>query len=389
MQSPLFGRRIHITGSIDKNPDVASKVDVESAREFVGELVGQLIKKGATFVVPVDAEPLRGSDDLPICFDWLVWETINRNLKNRPSEACTPLAIAIQHDKNKDQIPEKFQNLWDGLAGSDCVEIKNVAEWNMASKRMEEQSRWGDILIAIGGDEGVLYLANRYHEAGKPIIPLNLPLCEKSKGARKIFSHGLSNGSKQLFETSKEKDEDTWLNLINFPERKPTLEILPTLIKLLESLNRPKAFAVRLLDSDDSDDTDFNDVDFFFETVVEPVISEELRYDLVTIDLNHVHESASIGQEIFRNLHKSSIAICDITGGRPNCFIELGYALGRNIPTILTARKGTEHPFDVKLFSAHHWDPNENIGEKKLSFQKHLKTVENRKPLVPTDLLIK
>ena len=385
MQSPLFGRRIHITGSIDKNPDVASKVDVESARELVDELVGQLIKKGATFVVPVDAEPLRKSDNLPICFDWLVWETIKKYLENRPSEACTPLAIAIQHDKNKDQIPEKFQNLWDGLAERDCIEIKNVAEWNMASKRMEEQSRWGDILIAIGGDEGVLYLANRYHEAGKPIIPLNLPLCEKSKGARKIFSHGLSNGSKQLFETSKKKDEDTWLNLINFPERKTISDRASTLIKLLESLNRPKAFAVRLLDSDDAD---FNDVEIFFETVVKPVISEKLRYDLVTINLNHVHESASIGQEVFENLHKSSIAICDITGGRPNCFIELGYALGRNIPTILTAREHTPLPFDVSVFFAHLWETEKSPNYKKQKFREHLDAVKNRKPLVPEKLLI-
>ena len=385
MRSPLFGRRIHITGSIDENLDVASTKNVESARELVDELVGQLMQKGATFVVPVDAEPSRKSDNLPICFDWLVWKAINNNLKNTARDVPMPLAIAIQHDKTKEQIPDEYLNLWDNLRKSNFLKIESVAEWNMASKRMEEQSRWGDILIAIGGDEGVLYLANRYHEAGKPIIPLNLPLCKKDKGARRLFNHGLSGNSKQLFKTSGERDEGNWLNLIDLTQRKPTLEILPTLIELLESLNRPKAFAVRLLDSDDAD---FNDVDFFFETVVEPVISEELGYKLVTIDLNHVHESASIGQEIFENLHKSSIAICDITGGRPNCFIELGYALGRNIPTILTARKGIEHPFDVKLFSAHHWDPDRSIDEEKRLFQKHVETVKNRKPLVPEELLI-
>ena len=42
----------------------------------------------------------------------------------------------------------------------------------MASKRMEAQARWGDILIAIGGGEGVLFLANLYHDAGKPVIPV-------------------------------------------------------------------------------------------------------------------------------------------------------------------------------------------------------------------------
>ena len=68
MPLPLLGRRVHISGSIHDNVDIASKKEVERAQDFVRELVVALLKDGATFVVPIDAEPTRKADDLPICF---------------------------------------------------------------------------------------------------------------------------------------------------------------------------------------------------------------------------------------------------------------------------------------------------------------------------------
>ena len=54
--------------------------DVEKARELVRALVKELVKRGANFVIPVDAEPVRKSDSLPICFDWLIWKMIKDKL---------------------------------------------------------------------------------------------------------------------------------------------------------------------------------------------------------------------------------------------------------------------------------------------------------------------
>jgi hypothetical protein len=51
-RSPLFGRRIHIAGSIDTDPAVASAADVDAARDFVTLLTAELLALGATFVVP-------------------------------------------------------------------------------------------------------------------------------------------------------------------------------------------------------------------------------------------------------------------------------------------------------------------------------------------------
>jgi hypothetical protein len=62
---PLFGRRIHISGSVIDDAAIASASDVNAARE----LVAGLVKRGANFVIPVDAEPVRKCDGLAICFD--------------------------------------------------------------------------------------------------------------------------------------------------------------------------------------------------------------------------------------------------------------------------------------------------------------------------------
>lgn len=386
MQNPLLGRRIHIAGSISKDVNIASAESVKDARELVSALVKELIKLGAVFVVPVDVENLREDDKLPICFDWLIWQTIKDNLHLRPAGAPLPLVVAVQHHKTEEQIPSQFHELWDSLRESDLVKIENAANWNMASKRMEAQARWGDVLISLGGDEGILLLANLYHQAGKPVIPINLPLCDPTKGARKLFNYGLtSDATQRLFRTKGAVDSHAWLNRINFPARKPTVERTKTVVELLEALEKPKAFVVRLLNDSNED---YVDVENFFQTVVRPVISDEFGYDLVTIDSNHAYENSSIVQEIFGNLHSSSLVIADITGMRPNCFIELGYALGRNIPTLLTAKKGTQHPFDVSVFYGHHWQADGLASDKKAAFKKHWEAIKNRAPLVPTNPLI-
>ena len=110
-RSPLFGRRVHIAGSIVEDAAVAAAADVEQARELVAALVKELVKRGANFVIPVDAEPVRKGDSLPICFDWLVWKMIKDNLALRPANVSGSLAVAVQHHKSEDQIPAEYAGL--------------------------------------------------------------------------------------------------------------------------------------------------------------------------------------------------------------------------------------------------------------------------------------
>ena len=385
-RSSLFGRRIHIAGSISCDAAVATPDEVQATRELVKGLVIDLIKRGATFVVPVDAEKLREGDDLPICFDWLIWQTLYENLARRPSGAPDPLAIAVQHHKNEGQIPPEFEQLWDDLRASDLVQIENVSHWNMNSKRMEAQARWGDILIALGGSDGILFLANLYHDAGKPVVPLNAAITPPDTGARLIFSRvGLSNSDAQRLFQANDYSAHTWINRINFTPRKPVSERVSMIIDLLETLEKPRAFVVRLLDPKCED---YEDVETFFKEVVRPIIENELGYKMTVIDGSQPYEHPRIDQEIFAKLHRSRVVLADITGMRPNCFIELGYALGRGLTTMLTVKEGNQHPFDISTLAALHWKTSGTTEDRRQAFRAHWATIQNRPPLVPAEPLI-
>lgn len=384
--SSLFGRRVHIAGSIASDPKIAAVEDVAKARDLVVALVKKLMRCGANFVVPVDAEPVRAADDEPICFDWLIWTTIKDNLSLRPANASGILAVAVQHHKSEDQIPSEYTGLWDELRSSSWVTVENAAHWNMNSKRMEAQARLGDILIALGGTEGVLYLANLYNDAGKPVVPLNLKICPESSGARKLYSYGLtSTHTHRLFRVSDDGDPHDWINRIQFPARQNVHDRVEVLVDLLENLERPLAFAIRLLNPGVEE---FKDVDSFFDTVVQPVIEDELGYRLVVVDGVQAFEEARIDQDIFAKLHRSRVVIADVTGSRPNCFLEMGYALGRNLPTMVMAREGTKLPFDITTFAGLLWKTDGTGKERRREFKEHWHAIRNRPSLVPAEPLI-
>jgi hypothetical protein len=175
------------------------------------------------------------------------------------------------------------------------------------------------------------------------------------------------------------------LNRIRFPARQATAERVAELVELLESLERPRAFAVRLLNPDLPE---YADVQDFFDTVVQPVVEGELGYRLVMIDGRQAYEHARIDEEIFAKLHRSSVVFADITGVRSNCFLELGYALGRGLPTMVMAREGGSLPFDITTFSGLHWSTKGSAEDRRRAFREHWKAIRNRPPLVPAEPLI-
>lgn len=384
-RSPLFGRRIHIAGSIASDPTDAPAVEVARAREFVAALIPELVERGATFVVPVDAEKQRLTDQMPICFDWLVWQQLAKSLPLRPSGAPNPLAVAVQHHKTEAQVPAEHVRLWDGLRGTDLVQIENVSHWNMASRRLEAQARWGDVLLALGGSEGTLFLANLYHDAGKPVVPLDNAICAAGTGARRLFALGLSStDSDRLFRPTT-LTPHTWMNRVNFAERHDVGHRVDTVTQLLEALEPPQAFAVRLLNTSHAS---YQSVESFFATVVQPIVEGDLGYKMAVVDGKQSLEYARMDQEIFAKLYRSSVVLCDLTGQRPNCLLELGYALGRGLPTMVMAMEGEQLPFDLGTFAGFFWNPDDPVDEQRRKFMNHWNAIQTRPPLVPSAPLI-
>lgn len=378
----LLNRRIHIAGSVDPSPDVASADAIEDARSYLKTLVREMIKAGATFVVPVDANPVR-EDGQPRLFDWLILQTIKDNAHLRPpqgQQSGQPLVVAVQHHKNELQIPDEQLELWRYYKDApNMMRLESAHRWNMNSKRMDIQSSHGDILITLGGDEGVLYLADLYHETGRPVIPLNAVLTSRDKGSLRLWDLAIPNTeTPRFFKVDPPHQAHDLLLRTSFATRDSMDRRVEALMTLLTALRRPLAFAVRLLNPDHQD---YQDVENFYSGVVQPV-AEEFGYTFKVIDGSHV-EGPDIAQQIFENLHNSGVAIVDMTGERPNCFIELGYALGRGLPVLINARKGVRAPFDVEHISTNFWTfETSTIPAQREQFRKYWIANENRRSVV-------
>jgi hypothetical protein len=153
----------------------------------------------------------------------------------------------------------------------------------------------------------------------------------------------------------------------------------------MEALEPPTAFLVRLLNEEHED---YTQVQEFFDLVVQPVLEKDLGYKLVVINVEHSIEHSRIDQEIFSKLHRARVVLADLTGSRPNCFLELGYALGRQLPTMVCVREGSSPPFDLHTLAAHHWKASGPVDVRRRAFRTHWDAIQTRPPLVPSEPLI-
>jgi nucleoside 2-deoxyribosyltransferase len=77
-------------------------------------------------------------------------------------------------------------------------------------------------------------------------------------------------------------------------------------------------------------------------------------------------ESGSLERIIPRvekGIRGSGIVIADVSEGSPNVFYEVGFARALGKDVIMTARKGTELPFDVGDIPAIFWEIQDDLKE--------------------------
>ena len=73
-----------------------------------------------------------------------------------------------------------------------------------------------------------------------------------------------------------------------------------------------------------------------------------------------VEDKNTIGRIVPRilwQLRESAFVIADLTDLRPNVLFELGYAIALDKPVVMTAKRDTELPFDVRDMPTVFWDP--------------------------------
>ncbi len=380
----LSGRRIHIVGSADPTADERKLGYVHS---LVSELTSALAAEGANFVIPFGKEPLLTdrAGGPSIIFDWTVADAVFRAHSAGIAQASGPngtLVATLATSKTDGHIPTSRRLIYDRLREANSISIDFLEPgWSAGAVIRSRLAQLGDILIAISGGQGVEQLAIEYSSKGKPVIPLDINVGSSTRDG--------SGGAPRLFDRARTKPADFFsvagtASAADLLDRTQTRngeakveKVVAAILNLLHALVSPRVFYVRLLN-----DTlpEYPSVEEFFRKTADSLV-RELGYEPLQMGIGK-NEFVWMNQAIFDSLHHSSVALVDLTALRPNCFMELGYALGNKQRLIVSARSDTRISFDAFALEAFQWKESEDLGKRLDRFRVHWERNINMPTLV-------
>jgi hypothetical protein len=251
----------------------------------------------------------------------------------------------------------------------------------MAGIIRERQVQHGDILLVLGGGAGGEHLAELYRDEGKPVIPIWTELGayneDGSGGSLALHEQALDTPTKFFALRPGVGTEAARLSSLRLASDTDPTSLAGEVASLIGDLKPPTAFFVRLLDTDDPD---YLAVEGFFRDVVDQVVSER-GYTMLEMGRGKP-EAAFMNVEIFAALHRASLVIVDLTGMRPNCTMELGYALGRRRRVVTSARTGTKLIFDADKLPTYFWGDTGPVEERRTAYRNWLDQYSELPPVV-------
>ena len=221
-----------------------------------------------------------------------------------------------------------------------------LADWDLAKESfyIPESVREADVVILIGGFEGTFRAANWARIAKKPVLPFTA----FGGAAAKIYEEEVNDFDAKYAGLVERLDYEE-LNTVkpDWPAHAASI------VSLAEKVAASRLVAVVM---SYSDRPELEDAFFTFEQV-----TGELGYECKLVTEENTEER--ILPEILERIRRSAFVIVDLSDLRPNVFYELGYADGLGKRVIVTARKGTELPFDVKDIPTIFWEGQNQLRE--------------------------
>jgi hypothetical protein len=374
------GLRIHLTGSAAKECEAAL---LANAHDFARCLSARLIADGQGLLTGVGGEPI-GDAELPCIFDWTALEVI-AEAQDQCSDWPQGLParfVAVASQSGLGRIPGDRQAAWESCLGRPDFKLDPTPPgWRMAGLIRDRQLLHGDVLVALGGGAGAELLAQQYREDGKPVIAIDTELGAFNKdgngGSRYLYGKALSESDTFFQLRAGAGDGASRLSALQLTVDTDPEVLAAAVAGLVGDLRPRPAFYVRLLDTDQAE---FAAVETFFRDVVDPVVEAHgFRPNEIGM---HRPETAFMDVEIFKLLHYSSLVVVDLTAVRPNCMMELGYALGRRRRCLISAMKGTSLPFDPNHLPTYFWDPADQVEEMIKAFGEWVGQYSELPPLV-------
>ena len=376
----MRGCRVQIAGSAARS---AEGPLLEAAHEFVSALASRLVHDGAGLVLGVGDEPL-SNEGLPCIFDWTVIEAIStvlRPIQEWPSDRSGRFRV-VASQRALDRVPCSRRAIWDDFSRRPDVELKlSPPGWRMGGVIRAAQVLSGDVLVALGGGAGVEQLAELYLDDGKSVIPIKSNLGaivgDGNGGASYLHDLALSETGSFLELRDGVGSATSRLATLRIDSDSELGSVVQAAISLINDLKPPRAFYVRLLSTELDE---FEPIEDFFRQVVDPVVTAR-GFSPHEVG-RHRSLSAFMNVEVFEGLHRAALVVVDLTGVRPNCTMELGYALGRRRRVVVTAMQGTRLPFDSDKLPTHFWNPKQRQEDRQGAFESWLRRFIDMPPLI-------
>lgn len=370
--------RLLVTGSIAADCDAATAA---YAHGIVGHTISTLAPLGVRFEIMPGRAPATGSHGLPVAFDWEMLREIDASLaRGAVTVSAGPLVSCTTTLKTLERIPSEYRAAWDRLQSAGAMHVRFVPPgWNSGAIRRSRAAESADVMLALGGGEGVEHLAGEFLRRGRPVIPLDLQVMgstgDGTGGAGRLLREYLSAARPPYVLRDGSSPVSLLSRLLLKDHQLEPAAVAAHVADILSQLRSPLAFFVRLLAADDPN---FAAVEAYFRNVVDPVVAD-LGFEKFEMGTTPSRE-AWMNQEIFKHLGECTMAVVDITSLRFNCGIELGFALGRNKKIILIAKDGTRPPFDIDKWKMHFWKDPADPGERR-RLADHWGLVQNRDPV--------
>lgn len=223
-----------------------------------------------------------------------------------------------------------------------------LANWDIGGEArlyIPETIQQADVVVLAGGFDGTYRAANWARIANKPL----LPLASLGGAAAKIYDQELSDFDRK-YSGLLERIEFEQLNSIKSDWTEHALDILALAQKVAGSRHV-------LVIMSYSPRPDLKDAYATFCRVTE---AEDMGFKCRRVTEKNACDR--ILPEVLDRIERSAFVIVDLTDLRPNVFYELGYADGLGKRVIVTAKKGTELPFDVKDIPTIFWESYEDLA---------------------------
>ena len=268
-------------------------------------------------------------------FDAAIAESAYQTAKEEgkdPNERIVSYVLRGPEGQEGQQLAHQFGNILQS----------QLRDWELASRRLfvPEPIQLSDAVILVGGFEGTYRAANWTRIAQKPLLPIT----RFGGTAQQVYREEYDDFDRYRGRISKAD----YQNLTQL--KSPLDDFAKRVVLLAQMAQASRAVFVIMSFSEDPD------LGPALQDVLETYKAVCSEFDYICGRVDDASNVPRILPEIIKRIAECAFAIVDLSEESVNVYYELGYAEGQDKPVIVTARKGTRLPFDVKDIPVIFWE---------------------------------